>query len=837
MARLYSIASGNFTDASTWGTALASLYTDTEVAAHSITQAGIQFVSHVPGAVTLSGIAIKLSNRASSPSGTFTLTLRNVTTSTDITSVTVNVSDLPSATTAGRFGWHYFKFSANQTLTAGQSYALKMACSVTGQVTVFASSATPSAATVAQAWITTTTAAPVTGDTIHIGASYLSAGSKDTITVTMNNTSTSLDVGSGLTTYAESTFTINNGGILQCGTNAATNYALKFSTNPRVYSGGIWRTGQRGGTAIPSDSTVTYTMDCLTDNDYRIFVEEGGTFQAYWDHGTKALRCKLNTDEAAAQTVLGVDTDTGWVNGDLIQIAQTNRNATLQDERRTVSSSTSTTVTISAGLTNSHSGSAPLQADVALLTRGIKFVATTSTLSSGLECATTSTVDIYGAEFRYFSQSTGQGALNIKTTAGSALIEKCSVYDAEMHGIYMSGTALNNVTIKDCNISEFNTSNSGAIGIYIAQATSGTNWTIDGNLVIGEGAANGTGIYVIDEGGTLQNNIVSGVSSAYGLGETNPITSFITANNIAYGCSSFGLQIVNYKGDRTYSGFKMYRCNSYGAYLQTHFDGITIDSSEFLGNSTNFAMAGGTSVQRRLIFTNCTFAGQTGNASTYGFNVLGTYALDYEFINCSFGVVSGSNVAHTSGDINIANVGTPQALVRIDIVNTNLASATEISGNTTMRNGSYIRAMKKDQTAGLHHTWVRQGQISPDTGTYKTASPALKLQPALSGEKLESAIKEKGALAPIDNGNTRTVSVWVRKNTGYTGAQPRLILRKNLAIGITLDTVLDTLSVGANTWEELTGTTNAADDDGFTEFIVDCDGTAGSVFVDDFSFS
>lgn len=38
-------------------------------------------------------------------------------------------------------------------------------------------------------------------------------------------------------------------------------------------------------------------------------------------------------------------------------------------------------------------------------------------------------------------------------------------------------------------------------------------------------------------------------------------------------------------------------------------------------------------------------------------------------------------------------------------------------------------------------------------------------------------------------------------------------------------------------WEGLTGTTAAATDDGVMEFVVDCDGTAGNLFVDSFTVS
>jgi hypothetical protein len=92
----------------------------------------------------------------------------------------------------------------------------------------------------------------------------------------------------------------------------------------------------------------------------------------------------------------------------------------------------------------------------------------------------------------------------------------------------------------------------------------------------------------------------------------------------------------------------------------------------------------------------------------------------------------------------------------------------------------------------------------------------------------------------VDDGGTITINAYVRKSaTGdgaaYNGNQPRLIVRANPVAGITTDTVLDTMTVGTGTWEQLTGTTAAVDADGALEFYVDCDGTAGWINVDDWT--
>ena len=88
----------------------------------------------------------------------------------------------------------------------------------------------------------------------------------------------------------------------------------------------------------------------------------------------------------------------------------------------------------------------------------------------------------------------------------------------------------------------------------------------------------------------------------------------------------------------------------------------------------------------------------------------------------------------------------------------------------------------------------------------------------------------------VNNGQTVTPSIYVRENASYNGARARLIVKENAAVGITSDTVLDTATAASDeAWEQLTGTTAAVTDDGVLEFVVDCDGTAGQLNVDDFT--
>lgn len=152
--------------------------------------------------------------------------------------------------------------------------------------------------------------------------------------------------------------------------------------------------------------------------------------------------------------------------------------------------------------------------------------------------------------------------------------------------------------------------------------------------------------------------------------------------------------------------------------------------------------------------------------------------------------------------------------------------------------GSIIAFQKWNQTTGSHRTYKREGSLMTDSAIFRTASPSLRMTPSYSTNKLDTLGWRGGFLKKIANGTALTASVWVRKSVvgdpsgaNYNGNQPRLMVKRNAAIGITSDTVLATATTSG--WELISGTTAVATDDGVAEFYVDCDGTAGWINVDD----
>jgi hypothetical protein len=116
------------------------------------------------------------------------------------------------------------------------------------------------------------------------------------------------------------------------------------------------------------------------------------------------------------------------------------------------------------------------------------------------------------------------------------------------------------------------------------------------------------------------------------------------------------------------------------------------------------------------------------------------------------------------------------------------------------------------------------------------------MTPISASNKLQSATRYCGTLVACANSQTVNIGVWVRKSAAgdgavYNGNQPRLIVRQSFEMGYNSDTVLATASAANGVWEQLSANTTAAASDGAFEFIIDCDGTAGWINIDDWSVS
>lgn len=834
MALRASIASGNFTTAATWGLVDSTSYLGAETGSEVLTTAGsgTRSSAFTPGAITVSHIGVKLSVRTGT-TGTMSVHLILSSDNSEVagTLVTINTADLPVAATAdANGGWHFFKLSSPVTLTGATAYKLEAWTSSGSQISLFRDS---TADNISRALITTTTGAPAAGDDLIIAGEYTGAGTSNSFTVTMNNTATT-DFGSA-PTAANSLLTpgiaICNKGTLTFGTSAATNYYLKLSNSLIVYSGGTLNIGTTG-TPIPRDSTANLQFDCGAAGDYGLIIRNLGTFSHQGlsrSSGKNIYYCLLNTDEAANSTSLGVDTDTGWLDNDVIAVASTTRTASQCESGTLNGNAGASTLTVDGfggaggGLNYAHEGTSPVQAEVVLLTRNTNIYGASSTLTSYIYFAPTATVNCDWAGYYWIGMNgAGKYGIEIATTTGTCSINYCSLYNctvASNRGFYVSSASGSNIDIS------YNCIYNVTHGVYNSNST-GVN-TYNYNVIL---LCSQYGMVLNDISSTVTYNRVIGTSGTFpGLqfSQTGALGTF--TNNIIHSCNrGFGNTGSSYyitSGDIL--NCISYRNNGDG-FLCSLTNTATITNLVVFGNgSVNiYFNNGGATFYNLLSNGDSTFTTTSGisNSIMYLNGIT-------KFINCDFSTVSGIKTAHTN-DIIFA-----ECLTQIKLINTKLGAATELNGQANLLQNSYISSQKHDQIAGLYKTWKREGTLTIETGTVQAGSYSLKMTPINASEKLESSGANGGFKVAVANGQTCTPTVYVYEDGAYNGNRARLILKRNDALGITSDTVLDTATAASDlAWEALTGTTAAVTDNGVLEFVVDCDGTSGgSLYIDTFS--
>lgn len=282
-------ATGGFVTAATWFTAEPVSELDSEAGNNNPgTVAGTNTDSSTftPGAVTVRGIGVKIKSLAASPTGTLKVTLRNSTGSTDVASVTINMSDLqPNA-----YGWVFFDFGA-QLLLASTAYLVRVVQSVASTVTLWTNGTTNNwsreliqtldASSVSQA------IAPAANDKIIFAGVFTGAGTSTTYTCTFNNTATT-SFGPVVSGGPPQGVTSCDKSIVQLGSAASTAYFFKWKGVWARYAGsqvlmdnasgttgsitGATNTGSMGNIWVASNSSGLVNIYSpghgLSTNDY-----------------------------------------------------------------------------------------------------------------------------------------------------------------------------------------------------------------------------------------------------------------------------------------------------------------------------------------------------------------------------------------------------------------------------------------------------------------------------------------------------------------------------------------------------------------------------------------
>jgi len=333
-------------------------------------------------------------------------------------------------------------------------------------------------------------------------------------------------------------------------------------------------------------------------------------------YGKNIYYCKLNTDEAIAQTTLGVDTDTGWLSGDTIAIASTSRTQGDCESRVLDANANASDMTVTAGLSAAHSGTSPTQAEVILLTRNVSVFGASAALQTFIDIKNTATVDIDWTEFYWLGSGTAnkQGISSV-TSTGALSIQYSSLHDFSVNpsnGLYFGASSGNGFTYSN-NVS-YNIYNQH---VTVTAGNSGT-WTMDSNIFIKNTSAVPL-VALNDIGGTFTNNIMvsSATTSGVSLAEANATLGTFSGNACHSG-GGFGSG-SGYTG--TISNCSAWRCTSYGyggGGAANYINGLTISDCTFFGNTSyNVYLVN----CGEVIFNNVTMSGDSSFSTTSGLDL------------------------------------------------------------------------------------------------------------------------------------------------------------------------------------------------------------------------
>jgi hypothetical protein len=872
LADKVALGTGNWSTAGTWGVVdTTSKLVSTSTSTTALTTGTLDSATFTPGAITVIGVCVKLGSRASgTPTNTITITLRNSTDSVNVVSVTANVSDLPNSVSADfDGGWHFFKFSASQLLVAGKAYLIRATLSSTSTTVSLRTNGT------ANNWqrllVTSTTAAPAAGDDLFLAGILDGAANPATatsITVTMDSTAAT-DYGSANTSVHVPALSVSKRCTLQYGTTAATNYVLRLSGHLVVFRDGVVNIGTVA-TPIPRGGTAVLEFDCAADADFGYQGQNGSTnvWQALSRTSGKNVSWTLLTaDQSAGATSATIADDCGWLTGDEVAIASTTR--TRSDTEVVTLSGDAGASSLAHGATSAaHLGTTASkhQAEVLLLTRSIIIRSVGTTNLGYVTMAAAANLDADWVSLKNLGGTTAGSApwgIRLETTTGVVTLNHCIVRDNEGSGYHQSGTVSSGTFSLDY-CCTYNCTGSATLTVDAMKLTSnnmdlsanGGTYTITNCVLLGDTGSGTSSQGGLDMSGTfllgsttttaptISNIRIAACGDGLALGALNDARGWTLGPFVIHSCNGTGILFNGNVSNLRFAG-ETYIWRNAGAGIADSGSGTLLDIRfggplVLVGNASANIWPGGTNLWGHVRFSDLRLYGDTAFSTTYGI-LNSAVCLGWRIDKLTTGS-SGLLTTHTTNDFFGQGTGNWCFECVVSYAAAALSISSALTGST-VRYPSRI-LVERNGGAGVHLARGSLGSIDIETGTVDV-TPGMKLTPSNAGalmtgheyQRLDTAygLRGRGYMVGVESGGAVTVSVQVRKDGSYTGSAPRLIVKANPAIGIDADAVLDTLSVGANTWETLTGTTATVTDDGVLEFVVDCDGSAGSIYVDSWS--
>ncbi len=303
---------------------------------------------------------------------------------------------------------------------------------------------------------------------------------------------------------------------------------------------------------------------------------------------------------------------------------------------------------------------------------------------------------------------------------------------------------------------------------------------------------------------------------------------------VVHGCAGIAVNFTASQQNLIIAGVTAWRNSTAGISFTAAFMlNIDVQTCVICGNGNAGIRTTSSCNMLVLRLRDATLSGDTTQAQSIGLSLAGaTGYAEVRIDKGDFSTATGVRVVHSSSDI---SVSANRQLVRGFINDTKLGASTPFvfSYAGLAAYSSFLSFERYGQVATTHKTVTLEGSIFYETTTVDV-SPSLKMTPAHAVRKLKSNAGRAGHgfMVPVNNGDTPTVALKVQKDGLYAGNAARMILLSNPALGQVGDSVLATHSAGSGTWQTLSATLPAATDDGVWEVIIDCDGTAGNIFVD-----
>lgn len=532
---------------------------------------------------------------------------------------------------------------------------------------------------------------------------------------------------------------------------------------------------------------------------------------------------------------LSVDTDTGWLGGDQIGLAPTSRTPSHLESGTLNGNAGAGSLTVNgfAGLDgrplHGHSGTSPTQGEVVLLTRNV-------TVSCGLVSTTTgAAMTVFSGaaatwKWAQFVNIGNNSPYGLVVAATGLVVEHCVFREARNGALQV--TASSNATTVRNNVFYNNAT------LNAACAISATIAEFSGNIGIGAQM----NVFNIDPTTALvsNNRAIGNTNDAYGgillLGTG---TAGTISGNVCHSNAGAGMTLQANVEAMTIETPVIWHNGTSGLFIGADSlatrEAVTLTSPVCFGNvNNNLLIVGDDAIQTVYTITDPTFAASGSFGSVNDIRLTQNAVVNIYNGSLSEAAGSGQNarVASTNGFA----VGASNKAMQVTFVKTGFGAATEVSGQGSLSSESAIRSTRHNKVSGAQKAWFRRGTIQRDTAIFNTASPSERVIPNSAAVKVTSGAR----IIAVDGGTAPTVSAYVRKSVSgdgaaYNGSQPRLIARRNDAVGIAADTVLDTMTAAAGSWEQLIGTLPTMSEDGGVELCVDCDGTAGWINIDDWA--